>query len=76
MTLKHRIGYVLLEHFGDNERRNKCETPKHADANLSGFAVIVIRGELYPEGLVLVVCKECWQHFDDDMNHPNWNLLD
>lgn len=69
------IGYVLIEDFV-TEIEKVCESPKHLGMNIPAFAVLVIKGESYPDGLVQIICEECWDHFDKDMNHPKWNLLD
>jgi galactose mutarotase-like enzyme len=28
------------------------------------------------EPVVQMICFECWKHLDDDMEHPNWNMME
>lgn len=70
--LQPKIGYVLIENY-QTDKLKVCEAPKHQGWKLTAYAVIALIDERGNE-IVQMVCEECWQHFDDDMNHPNWNL--
>ena len=69
----NRIGYVLIEEFKTDKPR-VCESPRHLNQGLPAYAVLVTQGNMYPKGLVQMICYECWKHFDDDMAHPKWRL--
>lgn len=69
------IGYVLIDKFS-TKKVKVCEAPKHLNMKLPAYAVLVTQGSMYPDGLVQMICFECWKHFDDDMGHPKWNLTD
>lgn len=73
--MENLIGYIPIEYFSSATPK-VCEAPKHVGMLLPAYAALAIKGPAYPDGLVQMICKECWQHFDDDMNHPNWNLLE
>lgn len=73
--MENKIGYVPIGSIPFTKPQ-VCEAPKHLGKQLPAFAVLVLQGISYPDGLVQMVCEECWKHFDDDMNHPNWNLLE
>lgn len=71
--MENTIGYVLIDKFATTKAK-VCEAPKHKGMNFSAYAVLVTQGSMYPNGLVQMVCFDCWKHFDDDMGHPNWDL--
>lgn len=73
-THENKIGYVPIRYY-NTDKPKVCEAPKHIGLNLPAFGVLVIQGASYPDGLVQMVCEECWLHFDNDMNHPEWNLI-
>ena len=67
------IGYILIEEF-KTDKSKLCEAPRHKWKNFSAYAVLVTQGSMYPNGLVQMICYDCWKHFDDDMGHPNWYI--
>jgi hypothetical protein len=67
------IGYVLIDRFV-TKKTKVCEAPRHKGMNLPAYAVLVTQGSMYPDGLVQMICYDCWKHFDDDMGNPNWKL--
>jgi len=73
----NKIGYVLIDHsllrFA-TKKTKVCEAPRHKGMNLPAYAALVTQGSMYPDGLVQMICYDCWKHFDDDMGHPNWML--
>lgn len=69
------IGYILIEQFKTNKLK-VCEAPRHLGQNHIAYAVLVTQGSMYPDGLIQMICYDCWKHFDDDMGHPNWCLTD
>jgi galactose mutarotase-like enzyme len=73
--MKPKIGYLPIANF-ETERKKVCETPRHESENIPAFAVVAVQADVYPEGIVLMVCMDCWKHFDDDMHHPEWNLIE
>lgn len=69
------IGYVLIDKFS-TKKKKVCEAPRHKGMELRAHAVIVTQGSMYPDGLVQMVCFDCWKHFDDDMGNPKWDLTE
>ena len=69
----NKIGYILIDRFA-TKKAKVCEAPRHAEMNLPAYAVLVTQGSMYVDGLVQMICYDCWKHFDDDMGHPNWML--
>ena len=67
------IGYILIEYF-KTDKPKMCEAPRHLGQNISAYAVLVTQGSMYPDGLVQMICYQCWKYFDDDMGHPKWCL--
>jgi hypothetical protein len=71
---ENKIGYIPIENFSTRKPKF-CETPRHENQMYPAFAVVaVIAPEMYDEPVVQMVCFACWKHFDDDMNHPDWNM--
>ena len=78
MNTNNQIGYILIENYQTNKPK-VCGTPRHQDLlyPLPAYAVMaVIAPEMYSEPVIQMVCYDCWKHFDDDMNHPQWNLME
>lgn len=74
---ENKIGYIPIQHWRTTIKTKVCETPKHFGQNIQAFAVMALHApEIYPNGVVQMVCKECWQHFDDELGNINWNLLE
>lgn len=73
--MKNKIGYIPIEHF-DSNRANVCESPRHLGQGIIAYAVLALESDDYPGGLVQMICKECWEHFDRDMGSPKWNLYE
>lgn len=73
MTAK--IGYYSIE-WHETRGLRVCETPLHKDQMKPAFAVIAIEYEENDELLLVVqmVCYQCWQHFDNNLDNPDWNL--
>jgi len=73
---QNKIGYVPIENFSTTKPK-VCEAPRHLNQSIKAYAVIaVIAPEMYDMPVVQMICFDCWKHFDDDMNHPNWNIMD
>jgi hypothetical protein len=74
--VENKIGYIPIEHYR-TPKKKVCEAPRHENQNIEAYAVLaVIAPECYNTPIVQMICFDCWKHFDDDMNHPNWNILD
>lgn len=71
--MENTIGYVLIDKFA-TKKKKVCEAPKHKGMNLAAYAVLVTQGSMYPDGLVQMVCFDCWKQFDNDMGNPKWCL--
>ena len=69
------IGYVLIDRFA-TEKKKLCEAPRHKGMDIPAYAVLATQGSMYPNGLVQMICYDCWKHFDDDMGNPEWCLTD
>jgi hypothetical protein len=73
---ENRIGYIPIENYS-TPKPKVCEAPLHENQMLPAYAVIVvIAPQMYSEPVVQMICFECWKHFDDDMGHPNWNIME
>jgi len=73
--MKSKIGYAPIEKFFTT-KLPICEAPRHEGLNIPAYAVLALESDDYPGGLVQMICKECWEHFDRDLGSPNWNLLE
>lgn len=71
--IQPKIGYILIEEYKTNKPK-VCEAPRHKNLKLPAYAVIAIQSNDYPDGLVQMVCKDCWKHFDDDLGNPEWSM--
>ena len=75
MNINNQIGYIPIENY-QTDKPKVCETPKHKNFGFSAYAVMaVIAPEMYSEPVIQMVCYDCWKRFDD-MNHPQWNLME
>jgi hypothetical protein len=73
---KNKIGYISIENYS-TPKPKVCEAPRHENQMLPAYAVIaIIAPEMYSEPVVQMICFECWKHLDDDMGHPNWNMME
>jgi hypothetical protein len=68
-----RIGYIPIENY-KCDKPKVCEAPRHEGRGIDAYAVMAVDGCGY-EGLVQMVCYECWARFDSDMGSPDWNLM-
>ena len=73
--MKPKIGYIPLRYF-KTDAEKVCQTPKHKNLKFEAFVVIALQSDDYPDGLVMMVCKQCWEKFDYDMDSPQWNLIE
>lgn len=74
-STNNAIGYILIDQF-KTDKDKVCEAPRHLGQNCHAFAVLVTQGSMYPDGLVQMICYECWKQFDDDMGNPKWCLTE
>jgi hypothetical protein len=72
---ENKIGYIPIENFS-TPKAKFCEALRHENQRFTAFAVIAVISELYDSPVVQMVCFDCWKHFDDDMGHPQWNMLE
>lgn len=72
---ENKIGYIPIENFS-TPKSKVCEAPRHENLRLPAFAVIAVISELYDAPVIQMICFECWKHFDDDMGHPQWNMME
>lgn len=70
-----KIGYIDISRFKTNKEK-LCETPKHKNLKFKASGVIALQSDDYPDGLIMMVCEQCWKKFDYDMNSPQWNLIE
>lgn len=68
-----KIGWIPI-HYYSTSKLKYCEAPLHYGMKLEAFAVIAVVSNDYPDTLVQIVCKDCWDQFDKDLGSPNWNL--
>jgi hypothetical protein len=74
--VENKIGYIPIEHYRTSKKK-VCEAPKHENQNIEAYAVLaLIAPECYDAPVVQMICFDCWKRFDNDMNHPQWNILD
>lgn len=73
--MKPKIGWIPIQYF-KTDRPKVCEAPRHHGMMLDAYGVLALQSNDYPDGLVQMICKNCWSHFDQDMNSPNWNLME
>jgi hypothetical protein len=73
--MKNKIGYIPIENYRTYKPK-VCEAPRHQGARIVAYAALAVIADDYPDGLVLMICKDCWDHFDKDMESPKWNLIE
>lgn len=73
--MQPKIGWIPIRYF-NTDKPKVCEAPRHQGMMLDVYAVLAIQSDDYPDGLVQMICENCWNHFDRDMNSPNWNLME
>ena len=73
--MKAKIGYIPIRYFNTNKPK-VCEAPRHKNLQFEAYGVLAIQSNDYPDGLVQMVCFECWKHFDNDMGNPDWSLIE
>lgn len=72
--MQPKIGYIPIRYFNTTKPK-VCEAPRHKGMGLIAFGVLAIKSDDYPDGLVQMVCVDCWNEFDRDLGQPQWSLI-